>query len=930
MWGRWRCGYWLIVSLLASAGHAACADDLTQGSVAVPPRLEATSLSEEAEHLAALRAELRAPQAPLDDAHYARKALDVLAWATENGDRAAVAEAQLALAGHYRRKLLHGLMLDSATAALEAARAGGEHALAVEAEIERGGALQALERTQEAADQLFAALAEMDQLGMQAPLLRMRAMLSLSSAFGRSGHYDTAFRFVEAGLEIARSAGHAEMEARLLASRSRIAQAAGDLDSAARDLERASEIQLPYPTPELSQSLLLNGVTLALDANDLDRAERLAQQAGERARALSSPYMEAFAAEMSAVVQCRRGEHEVALAGFERAQRLWVSQDQPADMARLMHQWAHCLEAVRQHPEAVRKLESAIHFGEISQQRRNSEAIVAAEAHVGSEREVRMLAELRAENASQRAQLASERLWTSQLVLIVVLTAMLVLLIVLRVRWVEAANRSLRQSHDLRTRMLAQISHEVRNPGQALVGVLESMLVEAQSRRDRKRLESALQAARMVQRIGQDFLDLARLEQGQAATQMDQVVELPRLLEQTAELVRPMAQERGLHLRCIGIELLPQWIALDGDRLREVLLNLLGNAVHYSGRGSIELRARMDAADLCIEVQDCGPGLKEQDLRRLFDPYYRGSEGRASRGGGSGLGLAIAHGWVKAMGGSLSASNAATGGAVFSLRIPTQVAQAPVSTVSSVSVRGERVIVLDDDDGARIGMVALLQSLGCEVLELASAGSLRTETESFAPSLVLIDRRLGTEDGLEVAARLKRECPVERCPRVVMVSGDPAPTDVARETAVDAWLQKPVAREALVALLAAETEALPDLDHDPVLDRRALQQLSGLQRDGTSLDQVLVRNFLHGSDARYRAILAAAGVGDMATLADLAHAWKSSVRMIGLLELGAALEWIEEDGRAERPLGREVVQRRLEAALLAARAALSTEITAPG
>ncbi|WP_255516504.1 sensor histidine kinase, partial [Luteimonas suaedae] len=197
------------------------------------------------------------------------------------------------------------------------------------------------------------------------------------------------------------------------------------------------------------------------------------------------------------------------------------------------------------------------------------------------------------------------------------------------------------QASEAKTRFLATLGHEVRTPMTGVLGMSELLLETSLDGRQRGYTESIRRAGEHLMRLVNDALDLARIEAGKL--QLDpQPFDLRGLLDDVSGLMAPLAQQRGLAYREQVVRGVPQWVRGDAGRVRQILLNLLGNAIKFTEQGQVGLRVEPGEGLVRFVVSDTGPGLNAEQKQRLFRRFEQAEGARtAARYGGSGLGLAI-------------------------------------------------------------------------------------------------------------------------------------------------------------------------------------------------------------------------------------------------------------------------------------------------
>jgi PAS domain S-box-containing protein len=369
----------------------------------------------------------------------------------------------------------------------------------------------------------------------------------------------------------------------------------------------------------------------------------------------------------------------------------------------------------------------------------------------------------------------------------------------------EAANQA-------KSIFLASMSHELRTPLNAILGYAQIL--------QRRPLDpDVIKGLNIVQRSGEhlltlinDILDIARIETGKMKLSPAPIHFL-NFLEHIASIVRARAKAKGLSFRFEKQNALPTWVEADETRLRQVLLNLLDNAIKFTEEGNVTLRVKQmgKSADLQIlrfEVQDTGIGIAPDQVERAFQPFEQVGD-LAHRAKGTGLGLAISRQLVRLMGGDIHVQSEPGQGSTFwfEVALPVAVVEAvpappPERLISGYRGPRRTILVVDDVPSNRAVLVDLLAPLGFEVVEAADGQQAIHLAQALRPDLILMDRWLPVLDGFEAAQRMRQNPELPRMP-IVAVSASVSEEDQAqsREAGIDAFLPKPVHWSRLVPLL---------------------------------------------------------------------------------------------------------------------------------
>ena len=360
------------------------------------------------------------------------------------------------------------------------------------------------------------------------------------------------------------------------------------------------------------------------------------------------------------------------------------------------------------------------------------------------------------------------------------------------------------RASEAKTRFLATLGHEVRTPMTGVLGMSELLLGTRLDERQRGYTESIRRAGDHLMRLGNDALDLARIEAGKL--ELDPQPFDPRLMmDEVAALTGPLAQRRGLAWRVEVDSGVPAGLLGDQVRIRQILLNLAGNAIKFTERGEVALSAApMAPAGVRFTVSDTGPGLNEEQKSRLFQRFEQADGARtASRYGGSGLGLAICQELAAEMQGRIQVESAPGRGSRFSVELPLPEAQvaAAAQPAAAAGGRGARILLVEDDPTVAEVLAGLLVDQGYEPT-LASHGlAALAELRGGDFDVVVLDLDLPGIDGVALARQLRAQG--WRRPIVALTArADPAAEPLSRQAGCDAFLRKPIGGAALAAVLA--------------------------------------------------------------------------------------------------------------------------------
>ncbi len=378
----------------------------------------------------------------------------------------------------------------------------------------------------------------------------------------------------------------------------------------------------------------------------------------------------------------------------------------------------------------------------------------------------------------------------------------------------EEANRA-------KTTFLANMSHEIRTPLHNIVGLSELLRRDAVEPVQKQRLESLCATADHMMSVVNDILEVSRIEANRVALELRDF-SLTEVLDGAVAVIREPARSKGLG---ITVEVPPELrgIVLRGDglRLRQVLINLLGNAVKFTERGSITVSvARLGSVapvpTFRFAVKDTGIGIGPEDQRRIFRAFEQADGATARKHGGSGLGLAICEGLVHAMGGHIDVTSAPGRGSTFTFELPfgygsRVAAPSAAAPAGGGYFAGSHVLVAEDNGLSRELLKEMLVDLGCSV-DVAQDGNEAVEkARAVVYDLVLLDIQMPGLDGLG-AARAIRALPEHGHTPILALTANALVDDhqPTTDATMNAWLRKPVTGAMLRAELGNWLAHSPD------------------------------------------------------------------------------------------------------------------------
>lgn len=386
-------------------------------------------------------------------------------------------------------------------------------------------------------------------------------------------------------------------------------------------------------------------------------------------------------------------------------------------------------------------------------------------------------------------------------------------------RLLDRSNRELAHARDdalvagrAKASFLATMSHEIRTPMNGVIGLTKLLLDTPLDRQQRQYAEGVRQASGVLLSLIDDVLDSSRAEVGGLTLERLPLVPA-ELIAETAGVVEATAGEKGLAVRVSVAESARMPLVGDPRRLRQILVNLAGNAVKFTTRGTITLTASAEPlpdgrVEATFEVVDTGIGIGEEEMTRIFDPFVQADSSTTRRYGGSGLGLFISHQLVRLMGGQLEVISSPGAGSRFRVIIPMERLEEPTTREPTPQQAHEtprvpaRVLIVDDDVISQMVSAGLVESFGHEAVPVGSAeAALGLYGERW--DAVLMDCHMPGTNGFDAAREWRtREEGLRHVP-IIAVSASILEEDRLRcaDAGMDDFVSKPVAPEQLRAAL---------------------------------------------------------------------------------------------------------------------------------
>ncbi|MBB3408177.1 signal transduction histidine kinase/CheY-like chemotaxis protein [Rhizobium sp. BK316] len=374
----------------------------------------------------------------------------------------------------------------------------------------------------------------------------------------------------------------------------------------------------------------------------------------------------------------------------------------------------------------------------------------------------------------------------------------------------EEARQKAEYNSAAKSRLLATVSHEIRTPLSGILGMAHLISETKLTQEQQNYLASIRQSGHALTQLVEDLLDFSTIEVGRFQLR-PRSESLRKLVESVVEMLAHRAHEKGIEIGATVSSDVPELMSFDPARLRQVLFNVIGNAVKFTQAGGVFIRVSRAANELLISVTDTGPGMTAEEQARIFGEFEQGGS-LVQKSNGTGLGLAISARILREFGGSLAVASERGKGSQFTIRFPAELSEEDTTSRNTL-LAGNSIVLLAPAGAARTAIAETITTLGGRCHLVAGGEAARESLLSLArsgdrPTDIIVDHRMSEEFSLHIADRT--EIAALGLRKVLLVN--PEERNSHSLDLFDAWLIRPLREQSLIDVLRGRMRGMEKRD----------------------------------------------------------------------------------------------------------------------
>ena len=507
--------------------------------------------------------------------------------------------------------------------------------------------------------------------------------------------------------------------------------------------------------------------------------------------------------------------------------------------------------------------------------------------------------------------------WVGAITLLCLIILALVIIRDLRInqnyrRQLEVLNKENEQLLRTRTMLMATVTHDLQTPLGSIFGFHDLLNDSGVSESQKSYLANIRESANYIMNLVNDLLDFSRMENNRIT--IEQIpFNVNTTIESTCSALQPMADQKGIELNWDIEDVLNKNYISDPYRIKQVLTNLISNAIKFTDEGSVQVTAKIDGFEISIAVLDTGIGIAPDKHSTVFKEFTQAHDGIEKKFGGTGLGLTISKGIMEMLGGTIMLESKEGQGSIFTITIPCIGAknlpeEKPLAAEANIS--GKRILVIDDDSTQLILMKELLQNHGARVTTEIHATNALHLLEAGNFDIVLTDVQMPVMNGFTLTEQIRNHSDkkIAATPVIALSGRRDLDNSYYLEKGFTAVHQKPVNMYTLKALiinpdgslLPEELQEQPTSDTTKLFDLKSLSQFT--QNDPESL-KLIIETFIESAADNCRELLQAARDNDAERLGRIAHKMIPMLRQMEVNSVAGLLLPLEEKTLSLSTLG---------------------------